>query len=99
MLLFMRTLPHHPSSWWLYLLTYALLAVTVSSVVVETSQGLSRGLSRLRLWLAGSGVVLFCVLVVLTQRLIRPMLLAGFVSGVLVCALFFLGWIGMQRRR
>jgi hypothetical protein len=76
-----------------------LLAVTVISVVVETSQGLRRGLSRLRLWLAGSGAALFCVLVVRTQRLLRPMILAGFVSGVLVCALFFLGWIGVQRRR
>ncbi len=99
MLLFTRTLPHHPSAWWLYLLTYALLAVTVISVLFETSQGLSRGLSRLRLWFAGSGAVLFCVLVVLTQRLLRPLLLASFVSGMLVCALFFLGWIGMQRRR
>ena len=99
MLLFPHTVPHHPSGWWLYLLTYALLAVTVISVLFETSQGLSRGLSRLRLWLAGSGAALFCVLIVLTQRLVRPMLLAGFVSGVLVCTLFFLGWIGMQRRR
>ncbi len=99
MLLFPRILPHHSTAWWLYLLTYALLAVTVSSVLFETSQGLSRGLSRLRVWLAGSGAVLFCVLVVLTQRLVRPMLLAGFVSGVLVCTLFFLGWTGVQRRR
>lgn len=99
MLLFPRTFPHHSSAWWLYLLTYALLAVTASSVLFEISQGLSRGLSRLRLWLAGSGAALFCVLVVLTQRLIRPMLLAAFVSGVLVCALFFLGWIGVQHRR
>ncbi len=99
MLLFTHTLPHHPSAWWLYLLTYALLAVTAISVVVETSQGLNRGLSRLRLWLAGTGAALFCVLIVLTQRLVRPMLLAAFVSGVLVCALFFLGWIGVQRRR
>jgi len=99
MLLFPRTIPHHPTAWWLYLLTYALLAATVISVLFETSQGLSRGLSRLRLWLAAIGVVLFCVLVVLTQRLVRPMLLAGFVSGVLVCTLFFLGWTGVQRRR
>jgi len=76
-----------------------LLAVTVISVVFETSQGLSRELSRLRLWLAGSGVALFCVLVVLTQRLVRPMILASFVSGILVCTFFFLGWIGVQRRR
>ncbi len=99
MLAFPRILPHHPTAWWLYLLTYALLAATVISVLFETSQGLSRGLSRLRLWLAGSGAALFCVLVVLTQRLVRPMLLAGFVSGVLVCTLFFLGWTGVQRRR
>ncbi len=88
MLLFTHTFPHHPSGWWLYLLTYALLAVTVISVLFETSQGLSRGLSRLRLWLAGSGAALFCVLVVTTQRLLRPMLLAGFVKwGAGLCAL------------
>jgi len=99
MLLFPHTVPHHPSGWWLYLLTYALLAVTVISVLFETSQGLRRELSRLRLWLAAIGAALFCVLVVFTQRLVRPMLLAAFVSGVLVGALFFLGWIGVQRRR
>lgn len=47
MLLFTHTFPHHPTAWWLYLLTYALLAITASSVLFETSQGLSRGLSRL----------------------------------------------------
>jgi len=89
----------HDSRWWLSFLTYALLALTAGTLVFEFAQGPSRGLSRTRLGLSTLGALSFLLIVAVEQRQARPVPLAAFVGGVLVCALFFLGWLGLQRRR
>jgi len=95
------TLPflHHSSHWWLYFLTYALLVLTAGTLIFELAQGLSRGLSRTRLGLSTFGALCFLLIVTMEQPQARPVALPSFVSGVSVCALFFIGWLGLQRRR
>jgi hypothetical protein len=90
---------HHSGRWWLYLLASALLAAIVGTVVVEATQGISRRLSRVRLWLGGLGAAVFFALLVRQPPAARPASLASFASGMFVCSLLFFGWFGLQRRR
>ena len=92
-------LSHHSAPWWLYCLTYALLAAIVGSIVIEATQGVSRRLSRVRLWLGGLGIGVFFTIVVWQSPAARPISLASFASGVFACTLLFFGWLGFQRRR
>ncbi len=89
----------HSSRWWLYFLTYALLAAIVGSIVFEATQGVSRPLSRVRLWLGLIGIALFFTIVVMQPSATNPASLASFASGAFVCTLLFFGWLGLQRRR
>ncbi len=99
MLFITLSLLRQSSRWWLYFLTYTLLVLTAGTLTFELAQGPSRGLSRTRLRLSTFGALFFLLIVVMEQRQARPVALASFVSGVTVCALFFIGWFGLQRRR
>ena len=88
----------HSSRWWLYFLTAALLVLTIGTLFFALARGPSRGLSRTRLWLSTLGALSFLLIVAMEQRQARPVALASFVGGVLVCMLFFLGWLGLRRR-